>query len=106
MPKEKTIKVKAIENLSTFMAVDGKLYKLKKGDIVSLPKTNADMLLMHGVAILSKGRVTAKPYTIPTLKPKKEKEYKFTKREKWLLEGNYKILGIPKKTKAKANKRK
>ena len=36
MPKEKTIKVKAIENLSTFMAVDGKLYKLKKGDICLL----------------------------------------------------------------------
>ena len=34
----KTIKVKAIENLSPFMAVDGNLYKLKKGDIISLPK--------------------------------------------------------------------
>ena len=99
MPKEKTIKVKAIENLSTFMAVDGKLYKLKKGDIVSLPKTNADMLLTHGVAVLSKGKVTAKSYTPPTLKPEKENEYKFTQREKWLLEGKYKILGTPKKVK-------
>ena len=99
MPKEKTIKVKAIENLSTFMAVDGKLYKLKKGDIVSLPKTNADILLMHGVAVLSKGKVTAKSYTPPTLKSEKEKEYKLTKREKWLLEGKFKILGLPKKVK-------
>ena len=98
MLKEKTIKVKAIENLSTFMTIDGKLYKLKKGDIVSLPKTNADMLLMHGVAVLSKGKVTAKPYTPPTLKPDKEKEYKLTKRDKWLLEGKYKILGMPKKS--------
>ena len=104
MPKEKTIKVKAIENLSTFMAVDGKLYKLKKGDIVSLPKTNADILLMHGVAVLSKGKVTTKSYTPPRLKPKKEKEYKLTQREKWLLEGKYKILGLPKKVKTKKTK--
>ena len=106
MPKEKTIKVKAIENLSTFMAVDGKLYKLKKGDIVSLPKTNADMLLMHGVAVLSKGKVTAKSYEIPTpaTKRKTVKEYKLTQREKWLLEGKFKILGMPKKMKTKKMK--
>ena len=105
MKTPKTVKVKAIENLSTFMAVDGKLYKLKKGDIVSLPKTNADMLLMHGVAVLSKGKVTAKSYTPPTLKPVlKEKEYKLTKRDKWLLEGKFKILGMPKKAKTKKMK--
>ena len=95
----KHIKVKATENLPTFMAVDGKLYKLKKGDVVILQKTNADILLTHGVAVLSKGKVTAKSYTPPTLKPEKEKEYKFTQREKWLLEGNYKILGGPEKQK-------
>ena len=95
----KRIKVKAIENPSTFMAVDGNLYKLKKGDVVSLPKTNADMLLTHGVAVLSKGKVTAKSYTPPTLKPEKEKEYKLTKRDKWLLEGKFKIFGGPEKQK-------
>ena len=56
---------------------------------------------MHGVAVLSKGKITVKPYEIPTpaTKRKTVKEYKLTQREKWLLEGKFKILGLPKKAK-------
>lgn len=99
MKTPKTLKVKAIETLAPFVTIEGKLYKLKKGDVVRLPKTNADMLLTHGVAVLSKAKITTKPYAIPipTTKRKSIKEYKLSKHEKWLLEGNYKILGKHKK---------
>jgi len=47
---EEKIKVRVLEDIPTFMGTDGKIYELKKGDIVELPKTNADMLVGRKVA--------------------------------------------------------
>ncbi|MBU1067595.1 hypothetical protein KKE60_07385 [Patescibacteria group bacterium] len=37
-------------NIPTFMGIDGKIYTVKKGEIVTLPKTNAKLLCKRGVA--------------------------------------------------------
>ena len=63
--KEQTKTVQILETLPPFMSVDGKLYKLKKGDIVSLPETNANILLRAKVAKLSKSKSTAKHSELP-----------------------------------------
>ncbi len=43
--------VRILENIPTFMGVDGRIYKLGKEDVIMLPKTNAEILCNRGVAM-------------------------------------------------------
>ena len=36
--------VRVLQDMDTFMGVDGRIYSLAKGDIVTLPKRNASVL--------------------------------------------------------------
>lgn len=38
-------------DVESFMGVDGKVYSLKRGDIVTLPENNADVLCEHDIAL-------------------------------------------------------
>lgn len=38
-------------DMESFMGVDGKVYSLKQGDIVTLPENNADVLCEHDIAL-------------------------------------------------------
>ena len=38
-------------DIESFMGVDGRVYILKKGDIVTLPESNADVLCEHDIAL-------------------------------------------------------
>ncbi len=48
--------VRALEDLPTFMGIDGRIYKVKKEDVLTLPKTNAEILCNRGVAVRLRGR--------------------------------------------------
>jgi hypothetical protein len=91
-----TARVRIIETqIPTFMGVDRKIYKLTRGDVVQLPKVNADLLVTHGVAVHTKARVTAKPCDIP-LPPSPRNPHpvnvaELSAHDKALLSGNYLI---------------
>jgi len=59
---EEKVKIRVREDIPTFMGTDGEIYDLKKGDIVDLPKTNADVLCERGVA---EPFVEIKPPVVP-----------------------------------------
>ena len=42
--------VRILEDLPTFMGTDGRIYKVKREDVIMLPKTNAEILCKRGVA--------------------------------------------------------
>ncbi|PXF51449.1 MAG: hypothetical protein C4B55_03390 [Candidatus Methanophagaceae archaeon] len=54
--KEEFQVVRALEDLPTFMGIDGRIYKVKKEDVLTLPKTNAEILCNRGVAVRLRGR--------------------------------------------------
>jgi DNA replication factor GINS len=37
--------------MESFMGVDGRTYALERGDIVTLPENNADVLCEHDIAL-------------------------------------------------------
>jgi DNA replication factor GINS len=43
--------VRVLEDIPTFMGTDGRIYKIKKEDVIMLPKTNAEILCERGVAV-------------------------------------------------------
>ena len=43
--------VRVLENIPTFMGIDGRIYKVGKEDVIMLPKTNAEILCNRGVAM-------------------------------------------------------
>ncbi len=47
--------VRILEDLPTFMGTDGRIYKVKREDVIMLPKTNAEILCKRGVAERFKG---------------------------------------------------
>ncbi|MBN1762853.1 MAG: hypothetical protein JW878_07255 [Methanomicrobia archaeon] len=42
--------VRILEDIPTFMGTDGRIYKVKREDVIMLPKTNAEILCKRGVA--------------------------------------------------------
>ena len=47
--------VRVLEDIPTFMGTDGRIYKIKKEDVIMLPKTNAEILCKRGVAVRVSG---------------------------------------------------
>jgi len=47
--------VRVLEDIPTFMGTDGRIYKIKKEDVIMLPKTNAEILCKRGVAVRFSG---------------------------------------------------
>jgi len=43
--------VRVLEDIPTFMGTNGRIYKIKKEDVIMLPKTNAEILCERGVAV-------------------------------------------------------
>lgn len=43
--------VRILEDIPTFMGIDGEIYNVGKEDVIMLPKTNAEMLCRRGVAV-------------------------------------------------------
>ena len=43
--------VRILDDIPTFMGTDGRVYKVKKEDVIMLPKTNAEILCKRGVAV-------------------------------------------------------
>jgi DNA replication factor GINS len=43
--------VRALENMESFMGVDGRIYTLSKGDIVTLPERNAAVLSERNIVL-------------------------------------------------------
>ena len=79
------------------MGVDQGIYKLKKGDVVYLPKINVELLMARHVATSSKGTLTAYRAKMPVYKPHRRKKkapasVELSERDKWLLSGNYQIM--------------
>lgn len=48
--------VRILEDIPTFMGTDGRIYKVKREDVIMLPKTNAEILCKRGVAERFKGK--------------------------------------------------
>jgi DNA replication factor GINS len=48
--------VRILEDIPTFMGTDGRIYKVKKEDVIMLPKTNAEILCKRGVAMRFEGK--------------------------------------------------
>jgi DNA replication factor GINS len=48
--------VRILEDIPTFMGIDGKIYRVKKEDVIMLPKTNAELLCKRGVAVRFEGK--------------------------------------------------
>ncbi len=48
--------VRVLEDMPTFMGTDGRIYKVKKEDVIMLPKTNAEILCKRGVAVRFEGK--------------------------------------------------
>ncbi len=48
--------VRILEDIPTFMGTDGRIYKVRKEDVIMLPKTNAEILCKRGVAVRFGGR--------------------------------------------------
>jgi len=43
--------VRVLQDMDTFMGVDGRIYSLAKGDIVTLPERNASVLSDRNIVI-------------------------------------------------------
>lgn len=43
--------VRILEDIPTFMGIDGRIYKVQKEDVIMLPKINAEILCKRGVAV-------------------------------------------------------
>jgi len=48
--------VRILEDIPTFMGIDGRIYRVKKEDVIMLPKTNAEILCKRGVAVRIEGK--------------------------------------------------
>ncbi len=48
--------VRILEDLPTFMGTDGRIYKVKREDVIMLPKTNAEILCKREVAERFEGK--------------------------------------------------
>jgi DNA replication factor GINS len=48
--------VQILEDIPTFMGIDGRIYRVKKEDVIMLPKTNAELLCKRGVAMRFEGK--------------------------------------------------
>ncbi len=48
--------VRVLEDMPTFMGTDGRIYKVKKEDVIMLPKANAEILCKRGVAERFEGK--------------------------------------------------
>ncbi len=48
--------VRILEDIPTFMGTDGRIYRVKKEDVIMLPKTNAEILCKRGVAVRFEGK--------------------------------------------------
>jgi len=48
--------VRILEDIPTFMGTDGRIYKVKREDVIMLPKTNAEILCKRGVAERFEGK--------------------------------------------------
>ncbi|HDS45121.1 MAG TPA: DNA replication complex GINS family protein [Methanomicrobia archaeon] len=49
--------VRILDDLPPFMGIDGRIYKLKREDVILLPKTNAEILCKRGVAERFEGEI-------------------------------------------------
>lgn len=45
------VMVRILTDIDAFLGVDGRIYTVKKGDITTLPKINADVLCDHNIAL-------------------------------------------------------
>ena len=45
-------RIKVLENLPPILGIDGEIYRLKKGDIATIPKDTAKLLIQRKVALL------------------------------------------------------
>jgi DNA replication factor GINS len=52
--------VRVLDEIPTFMGTDGRIYKIKKEDVIMLPKTNAEILCERGVAVRFGGKAKKK----------------------------------------------
>lgn len=48
--------VRILDDIPTFMGTDGRIYKVKREDVIMLPKTNAEILCKRGVAERFEGK--------------------------------------------------
>ena len=48
--------VRVLDDIPTFMGTDGRIYKVRKEDVIMLPKTNAEILCKRGVAVRFEGK--------------------------------------------------
>ncbi|NMX22170.1 hypothetical protein C5S30_07095 [ANME-1 cluster archaeon GoMg4] len=48
--------LRILEDIPTFMGTDGRIYKVKREDVIMLPKTNAEILCKRGVAERFEGK--------------------------------------------------
>jgi len=48
--------VRILEDIPTFMVTNGRIYRVKKEDVIMLPKTNAEILCKRGVAVRFEGK--------------------------------------------------
>jgi len=48
--------VRILDDIPTFMGIDGRIYRVKKEDVIMLPKTNAELLCKRGVAVRFEGK--------------------------------------------------
>lgn len=49
-PKVETVALRALQDIGPFTGADGRIYHLRKEEVVRLPKANAEPLLKRGVA--------------------------------------------------------
>ena len=49
--------VRILDDIPPFMGIDGRIYKLKREDVIMLPKTNAEILCKRGVAERFQGEI-------------------------------------------------
>ncbi len=49
--------VRILEDIPPFMGIDGRIYKVKREDVIMLPKTNAEILCKRGVAERFEGEI-------------------------------------------------
>jgi DNA replication factor GINS len=49
--------VRILDDIPPFMGIDGRIYKVKREDVIMLPKTNAEILCKRGVAERFEGEI-------------------------------------------------
>jgi DNA replication factor GINS len=49
--------VRILDDIPPFMGIDGRIYKVKREDVIMLPKTNAEILCKRGVAERFQGEI-------------------------------------------------